>query len=343
MDSRQREASRPSNRAENLGAPRILVIGCGGAGSNTVHRLSEMGIEGAQTIAVNTDSQHLSTISADKRVLIGSRLTRGLGAGGSPELGRKAAESAKHTLADLVDGSDLVFVTAGLGGGTGTGVAPTVAAMAKSKGAMVVGMVTIPFQLERARRLAAEKGIEALRPVVDTLIVLDNEKLLECVPNLPLAHAFSVMDLLIAEIIKGITEAVTQPSIINLDYADVKTIMSSGGPSYMLVGEGKIRQSASEIVKSAMKNPLLDVDCRGAKGCLIHITGGQDMTLKHAAEIASALTQEIDPGANVIWGARVERGLEGKVRLIAIITGVKSSQVLSPMRERRPEPLKPKR
>lgn len=313
-----------------LGVPKILVIGCGGAGNNTISRLIDIGLDGAEAVAVNTDSQHLATIEADKKILIGKKLTRGLGAGGKPDVGRKAAEMARPALEDLLRNADMVFVTAGMGGGTGTGAAPVIARIAKEHGAIVICTVTTPFHVERARVLLAEEGLENLRETADTLIVLDNNRLLECVPNLPLESAFSVMDLLIAEIIKGITETITQPSLINLDFADVRTVMSHGGSSFMLVGEGSLRDGPERIVRQALKNPLLDVDYRGAGACLLHITGGPDMTLKEAASIAGILTQELDPGANVIWGARIRRDFKGKVRLMAIITGVQSAQVLGP-------------
>jgi cell division protein FtsZ len=315
---------------ESLGVPKILVIGCGGAGNNTINRLIDIGFDGAEAIAINTDSQHLAMIEANLKILIGKKLTRGLGAGGKPEVGRKAAEMEKQTLEGLLKKADMVFVTAGMGGGTGTGAAPVVARIAKEQGAIVICMVTTPFHIERSRVLVAEEGLENLRETADTLIVLDNNRLLECVPNLPLEHAFSVMDQLIAEIIKGIAETITQPSLINLDYADVKTIMGHGGSSFMLVGEGNLREGPERIVRSALKNPLLDVDYRGAGACLLHLTGGPDLTLKEAAAIAGTLTQELDPAANVIWGARIRRDFKGKVRLMAIISGVRSAQVLGP-------------
>jgi len=335
MDSELQEASEFSDQeldldGEGLGVPKILVIGCGGAGNNTINRLVDIGLEGAEAVAINTDSQHLGLTEADKKILIGRKLTRGLGAGGKPEVGRKAAEMAKQTLEDLLSKADMVFITAGMGGGTGTGAAPVIARIAKEQGAIVICMVTTPFHIERARVLLAEEGLENLRETADTLIVLDNNRLLECVPNLPLESAFSVMDQLIAEIIKGIAETITQPSLINLDYADVRTVMSHGGSSFMLVGEGNLRDGPERIVRSALKNPLLDVDYRGAGACLLHMTGGPDLTLKEAASIAGVLTQELDPGANVIWGARIRRDFKGKVRLMAIITGVLSAQVLGP-------------
>jgi len=313
-----------------LGNPRIMVIGCGGAGNNTINRLYHMGITGAETIAINTDKQHLDMIQAGKRVLIGKSLTKGLGAGGYPDIGKRAAEMARPTLESLMESADLVFVTAGMGGGTGTGSAPVVAQIAKEQGAIVVGMVSYPFQVEKARLLRAEEGLENLSKNADSVIVLDNNRLLSYVPNLPIGQAFSVMDQLISETVKGISETITEPSLIQLDYADVRAIMSKGGVAVMLVGESKQQNKAESVVHECLSHPLLDIDYRGDTGSLIHITGGNDLTLADAEEIASSLTYELDPHADVIWGARIRNEFEGKVRVMAIMTGVRSAQVLGP-------------
>jgi cell division protein FtsZ len=311
-----------------LGQPRIVIIGCGGAGNNTINRLYHMQVCGAETIAINTDKQHLDMIQADKRILIGKSLTKGLGAGGFPDVGKRAAEMARPTLEKLLETADLCFITAGMGGGTGTGVAPVVAQIAKEQGAIVVGMVSYPFQVEKARLLRAEDGLQQLSNYADSVIVLDNNRLIKYVPNLPLGQAFSVMDQLIAETVKGISETITQPSLINIDYADVRAIMSKGGVACMLVGESKQQNKAESVVHECLSHPLLDIDYRGATGSLIHITGGSDLTLQDAEEIASSLTYELDPHADVIWGARVNNDYEGKVRVLAIMTGVKSAQIL---------------
>ncbi|HJK02235.1 MAG TPA: cell division protein FtsZ [Methanocorpusculum sp.] len=311
-----------------LGQPRIVIVGCGGAGNNTINRLHNMKVTGSETIAINTDKQHLDMIQADKRVLIGKSLTRGLGAGGFPDIGRRAAEMARPTLEGILKDADLVFVTAGMGGGTGTGSAPVVAQIAKEHGAIVVAMVSYPFQVERARMLKAEDGLEAMRQAADSVIVLDNNRLKTFVPNLPLGQAFSVMDQIIAETVKGISETITEPSLINIDYADVRAIMSKGGLAVMLVGESKQQNKAESVIRDCLAHPLLDIDFRGATGGLIHITGGNDLTLHDAEEIAQQLTYELDPHADVIWGARVRKDYEGKVSVMAIMTGIQSPQVL---------------
>ena len=327
----EKEINKPGANATDddfVGQPRIVIIGCGGAGNNTVNRVHHMGVSGAETIAINTDKQHLDMIQADKRVLIGKSLTKGLGAGGYPDVGKRAAEMARPTLEALLESADLVFITAGMGGGTGTGSAPVVAQIAKEQGAIVVGMVSYPFQVEKARLIRAEEGLEALAAAADSVIVLDNNRLKNFVPNLPLGQAFSVMDQLIGETVNGISETITEPSLINIDYADVRAIMSKGGVAVMLVGESKQQNKAESVVRECLSNPMLDIDYRGATGSLIHITGGTDLTLQDAEEVATSLTYELDPHADVIWGARVRGDMEGKIRVLAIMTGVKSAQIL---------------
>lgn len=326
----EKELSNTSSSIDDefIGQPRIVIIGCGGAGNNTINRLHHMGVSGAETIAINTDKQHLDMIQSDKRVLIGKSLTKGLGAGGYPDVGKRAAEMARPTLEALLENADLCFITAGMGGGTGTGSAPVVAQIAKEQGAIVVGMVSYPFQVEKARLIRAEEGLEALASSADSVIVLDNNRLKNFVPNLPLGQAFSVMDQLIGETVKGISETITQPSLINIDYADVRAIMSKGGVAVMLVGESKQQNKSESVVRECLSNPMLDIDYRGATGSLIHITGGGDLTLQDAEEIASSLTYELDPHADVIWGARVKNDMEGKVRVMAIMTGVQTGKIM---------------
>ncbi|MFP8888309.1 cell division protein FtsZ [Natrialbaceae archaeon A-CW2] len=315
---------------DEFGDPRIVIIGCGGAGNNTINRLYNIGVEGADTIAINTDKQHLKMIEADTKILVGKSLTNGLGAGGDPDMGERATEMAQGTIKDVLGDADLVFVTAGMGGGTGTGAAPVAAKIAKEQGAIVVGMVSTPFNVERARTVKAEEGLERLREQADSIIVLDNNRLLDYVPNLPIGKAFSVMDQIIAETVKGISETITQPSLINLDYADMSTIMNQGGVAVMLVGETQDKNKTEEVVRDAMNHPLLDVDYRGASGGLVHITGGPDLTLKEAEGIADNITERLEASANVIWGARIQENYKGKVRVMAIMTGVQSAQVLGP-------------
>jgi cell division protein FtsZ len=324
-DEREKQSAA---EADDFGDPNIVIVGCGGAGNNTVNRLYNIGVEGAETIAVNTDKQHLQMIEADTKILVGKSLTSGLGAGGDPSMGKRATEMARGTLKDILEGVDLCFVTAGMGGGTGTGAAPVVSKIAKEQGGIVVGMVSMPFDVERARTDKAHEGLENLRSEADSTIVLDNNRLLDYVPNLPISKAFSVMDQIIAETVKGISETITQPSLINLDYADMTTIMNQGGVAVMLVGETQERDKSKAVVEDALNHPLLDVDYRGATGSLVHITGGPDLTLGEAEGVAQNITERLGERANVIWGARIREEYEGKVRVMAIMTGVDSSQVL---------------
>ncbi|WP_135667230.1 cell division protein FtsZ [Halorhabdus rudnickae] len=330
LEHEEQESRDVDADGEDFGDPRIVIVGCGGAGNNTVNRLYNIGVEGADTIALNTDKQHLKMIEADTKILVGKSLTNGLGAGGDPSMGERATEMAQGTIKEVLGDADLVFVTAGMGGGTGTGAAPVVSKIAKEQGAIVVGMVSTPFNVERARTVKAEEGLENLRNEADSIIVLDNNRLLDYVPNLPIGKAFSVMDQIIAETVKGISETITQPSLINLDYADMSAIMNQGGVAVMLVGETQDKNKTQEVVSDAMNHPLLDVDYRGASGGLVHITGGPDLTLDEAEGIASNITDRLEANANVIWGARIEEEYKGKVRVMAIMTGVQSAQVLGP-------------
>ena len=316
---------------DDFGNASIVVVGCGGAGNNTIHRLMEIGIEGAETIAINTDKQHLENIDADKKILIGSTLTRGLGAGGYSEIGKKSAELAKNVLEDVIKNADLIFVAAGMGGGTGTGSAPVVAEIAKENGAVVVGVVTYPFKIERARLKKADEGLRKLTECCDTVIVIDNNRLVDFVPNLPMNEAFKVADEIIAQAVKGITETISQKSLINIDYADVRAVMSNGGVAMIGVGEVDYDTKGDRverIVKDTLECPLLDIDYKGATGAIIHITGGPDLTLGEANRIGEGITSSMDPNANVIWGSRIDPSMEGCIRVMAIITGVKSPNIL---------------
>ncbi len=311
------------------GAPRIVVVGCGGGGCNSVNRLQTLGVEGATTFAINTDKAHLDRVAADKKLLIGQSTTRGMGCGGDPSVGRHCAELSEAELREIVRDADLTFVVAGMGGGTGTGVAPLVARLARSCGSLVVSLATTPFAVERARRQRAHEGLEFLRRSSDCTIILDNDRLLELVPNLSIDQAFSVMDQLVSEVVKGVTETITTPSLINLDFNDVRTILKSGGTSTILYGE----ESATDpdlVVQDTLNNPLYQVDLEGAKGALIHLTSGPRMTLRTANEVVAGLTENLDREANIIIGARVDPDYQGVIKVMAIVTGVKGENVLRP-------------
>ncbi|MBR9682720.1 MAG: cell division protein FtsZ [Candidatus Aenigmarchaeota archaeon] len=310
---------------------KIMVVGCGGAGSNTVSRLTEMGASGADIIAINTDAKHLSITKAHKKVLIGKETTRGLGAGGYPQVGETAAKENKAQLKQMLEGVDLVFVTAGMGGGTGTGSAPVVAEMAKSMGAIVVGAVTMPFKMEGTRINKAEDGLDRLRQVTDTVVVIENQKLLEYAGSMPIAQAFALADELISMMIKGITETITVPSLVNLDFADVRTIMGAGGVSAICVGESDSSSRIKDAVLKALNHPLLEVDYAGAAGALIHVTCGPDCTLAEINEAGEIIAKRLNPESQVIWGARVTPEMNGKVQVIAIVTGVKSPYLVGPV------------
>ncbi len=319
------------DKLEEFGTPKIMVIGTGGAGCNAVNRLANMSIAGAQLVATNTDKQHLAIINDEiTKILIGRSVTRGLGAGGYPEIGAKAAEVSRAALEEVLEGVDMLFISCGMGGGTGTGSAPIIAQIAKEQGAIVIAIVTYPFALEKSRLIKAEEGIEALRQVTDTVVVIDNNRLVELVPNLPIQDAFRVADEVIARTVRGITETITQPSLINLDYADVRSVMSNKGLSVIAVGESKSVNRVDEVVEDTLKNALLDVDISGATGVLIHITGGPELTLGEANSIGEKLTERIDPKASVIWGARVDPTFENKIEVIAIFTGVHSPYIRGP-------------
>ncbi len=312
-----------------MGHAKITVVGCGGGGNNSVTRLMDMGgVQGATSVIVNTDMQHLEVSKADVKLLIGYNITQGLGAGGYPEIGKQSAEASKKEMREILHGSHLVFLTCGLGGGTGTGSIPIVAEVAKAEGAIVVATVTMPFDLEKARIFKAEEGLLDLRKHADTVVVIDNNKLVEYVPNLPINQAFAVADELIAMMIKGITETITVPSLMNLDFADVRTIMTNGGVAMIGVGESDTKNRVEEAVRAALSHPLLDVDYTGANGALIHVSGGPDMTLAEVTDAGEAISGALDPHANIIWGARVDPTMEGRIRVMVIITGVKSPNIL---------------
>ncbi|MCH8329116.1 MAG: cell division protein FtsZ [Nanoarchaeota archaeon] len=311
-----------------VGQANIKVIGIGGGGSNMVSWLYKKGIKGAEIIACNTDKQHLDITSSDKKVLIGKELTRGLGCGGFPDKGAEAAQESIQEIKDIVKGTDMAFICAGMGGGTGTGAAPIIAQVIKESGAIVIGTVTMPFSIERARIDKAEFGLQQLRQVSDTVIVIDNNRLVNIAGNLPVQQAFAVANELIATMIRGIVETIAVPSLVNLDYADVKAIMTNGGVAAIGVGASDSTNKVEEAVKGALSNPLLDISYKGATGALIHIEGGPDMTLDEVSKIGDLVTETLDPDANVIWGARVSEEMRGKITVMTIITGVHSPWIL---------------
>ncbi len=311
-----------------LGQANIKVAGVGGAGNNMVSWLHRKGIKGAEIIACNTDQQHLDITHADKKFIIGKDLTRGLGCGGFPEKGAEAAKEALQEIKEALKSADMVFVCAGMGGGTGTGAAPVVAKVAKENDAIVIGTVTMPFKIERARIDKAEFGLQQLRQVSDTVIVIDNNRLVQIAGNLPIEQAFAVANELVATMIKGIVETIAVPSLVNLDYADVKAIMSNGGVAAIGVGASDTNNRVEEAVQGALSNPLLDISYKGATGALIHVSGGPDMTLDEINRIGELVTESLDDDANVIWGARIAENMKGKITVMTIITGVSSPWIL---------------
>jgi len=323
------ESKAPAANEFDPNMPRIVVAGVGGAGCNTINRLAKSGVAGAKMMAFNTDKKHLSLVNEKAvRVLIGARVTKGMGAGGFPEVAEKAARTSYDDITKLLEGVDLLFLTAGMGGGTGTGASPVIAEIAKKNGALVVGIVTYPFSLERARLKKAEKGIEALRAACDTVVIIDNNRLVEYVPNLPMEQAFALEDEITARAVRGITETIQTPSLINIDFADMKSVMQNGGVSMIAVGEGKGIDRVEEVAKNTLEQKLLDVDYTGARGVLLHITGGPEMTLGDANEIGSLITKDVSGNTNVIWGARLDPNFAGKVEVIAIFTGMNSPYTL---------------
>ena len=312
---------------------RIRVIGCGGAGNNTINRISEVGIEGIETIAINTDAQDLLYTTASRKILIGRELTHGLGAGSNPRIGEEAAKESEPELKKALSGADMIFITCGLGGGTGTGSAPYVAQIAKKMGLLSVGIVTMPFAMEGTHRFEnAIIGLEKLEQSINTLIVIPNDKLLELAPNMPLQTAFKVADEILTNAVKGIAELVTKTGLVNLDFADVKTIMSEGGVALIGVGESDAENRALDSIQKALENPLIDVDISQATGALINISGGESLTLDESRRIVETVAHRLDDKAKIIWGAQIYKDLERTVRTMIIITGVKSNNIFGEQR-----------
>lgn len=320
MGTRQREVQRMPD-AE--GAALIRVVGVGGGGSNAVNRMIEAGIAGVDFIAINTDSQALMSSRARQRLHIGERATRGLGAGGDPEVGSRAAEESVEELHSVLRGSDMVFVTAGMGGGTGTGATPTIAKVARDEGALTIGVVTKPFTFEGAKRAkSAEAGIEQLKEHVDTLIVIPNDRLLETADKrVTLTDSFRMADDILRQGIQGISELITVPGLINLDFADVRTIMSMGGAALMAIGHGDGQDRAQMAAEQALSNRLLDVTIDGARGILFNVTGGPDLSLYEINQAASIIRETAHPDVNLIFGAVVDEEMGDEIRITVIATG----------------------
>jgi len=307
---------------------KIVTIGVGGGGNNTINRLIKFGVKGTELVAVNTDAQHLNLIHEKaKKVLIGKSITKGLGAGGYSDVGAKAAEVDRPAIQEVLDGAHLVFICAGMGGGTGGGAAPIIASIAKEQGAITIAMVTYPFNLEKARKKKADESIKELKKYADSVIILDNNRLVELFPNLRMTDAFQVADEILARAIGGLVWTITQPSLINIDFADVRSIMLGGGVGFIAVGEGKSNDRVRQASEGVIKNRLLDVDFEGAKGALIHISGGSDLTLGDAIKAGEMITEKMDPEANVKWGARIMQNYEGRLEIVAIVTGVKGASI----------------
>ncbi|MEM3372789.1 MAG: cell division protein FtsZ [Candidatus Anstonellales archaeon] len=306
---------------------RIAIVGVGGGGCNTVNRIMSKGITSARTVAINTDAVHLKVTNAHKRCLIGRSITRGLGAGGYPEVARNAAETDKALIEQALGQNEVVFICAGMGGGTGTGAAPVVAKVAKESGALTVGIVTFPFMLERVRIKTAYAGIQELLKYVDSLIVIDNNKLATYMPNAQINAAFDFADAVTARALRGIADTIMLPSLINMDYADLRSVMENKGIAMISVGEGRGTDRVSQAVHSTISHPLIDVDLVGAKGALIHISGPEDLTLGEATEIGEKITENFDSRAEVKLGARINPESQNGIFVCAIVTGIKTPKI----------------
>jgi len=312
----------------------IKIIGCGGAGSNTINRCVAASISGAQLCAINTDAKHLLAIHAPKKILIGKNITRGLGAGAIPQVGEAAAKENEREIKDFLNGANIVFVTAGMGGGTGTGSAHYTARLAKELKALTIGVVTLPFKAEGEVRMDnALDGLERLRRLCDTTIVIPNDKLLELVPKLPVDAAFKVADEILMQTIRGLTEIITKPGLVNLDYSDIMTVMNEGGVAFVGMGESDESDPEDRIqgaIDEALNSPMLgEIDLGEAKGALIRVVGGPDMTVSEAQKAAEVVGERINKHARLIWGCSVDPSIEGEVKVLLIVTGAKSSMLMS--------------
>ncbi len=306
----------------------IKIFGCGGSGSNTITRIMEEGIQGADIIAANTDAQHLLLTQASRKILLGKRTTRGLGAGAIPQIGEMSAKEAEIDINAAVEGADIVFVTAGMGGGTGTGCAPVVADIAKKAGALVISVVTTPFKSEGAmRKENALWGLEKLKEKSDTIVIIPNEKLLEIVPRLPLNEAFRYADETLMKSIKGLTELVTKPGLVNLDFNDLKTVMKDGGTAMIGMGQSGSQDRALEAAKRALSSPLLDLEVSTATSAIVSVTGSSNMSVEEAHAVLEEVKKKINPNARIIWGARIDESMKNDIKVLAILVGAKNKYV----------------
>ncbi|MEM2282498.1 MAG: cell division protein FtsZ [Candidatus Hadarchaeales archaeon] len=315
---------------------RIKIIGVGGAGCNTIARMTEVGITGAETIAVNTDAQDLLYTSADRKILIGKTVTGGLGAGNDPEKGRKAAEEDQELLKNAVYGAHMVFITCGLGGGTGTGAAPVIAELSRRMGILTSAVVTLPFTVEgKRRRENAMRGLEELKQGADSIVVIPNDRLLQISPDLSISEAFQKCDIILTNAVKGITESITKPGLINIDFADVKAVLSNAGISAICVAESDAENRDEDVVNQAINNPLLDVDVSNAKGALLNLIAS-NITIKEAQNIVSKFQELLNPEAQLIWGAQHSSEMKNAIRLVALLAGVYSPHAVP--ERKRPKP-----
>ncbi len=332
--------STAGNAADDFSSTQIKIVtaGFGGAGCNIVNRLLKVGVKGTDFVAVNTDAQHFKIIDDRiKKVLIGRTLTKGLGAGGDPTVGAKAAEVDRPLLENVFNDTQLAFLCCGMGGGTGTGSIAVAAQIAKEQGAIVVAFVTYPFDLERVRKVKAEQGINNLRKYCDSVIILDNNMLVKLVPNLPVEQAFALADEVVAKAVGGLVWTITQPSLINIDFADVRAIMGTGKSKmgFIAVGSGRGTNKVDGAAEGVLKNKLLDVSFEGAEGAIIHISGGASMTIGDAIRAGEVISTSMDPQANVKWGARLMPGYDDQIEIVAIVCGVQGSSIVGRLEEKK--------
>ncbi|HVC58570.1 MAG TPA: cell division protein FtsZ [Candidatus Acidoferrales bacterium] len=303
---------------------RLGVVGVGGQGTNLVNRLYNSGIKSAKTISLNTDAKHLNMVNAHKKILIGKQLTRGLGAGGYPEMGMKAADVSRDEIRAAIEGLDMVFIAAGMGGGTGGGAAPIVAQLAKEQGSLVVAFVTYPFSLERSRKLKADWSLQQLNKNTDSTIIIENDRLLSYAPNLQIEKAFELIDNIAANAVKGIADTIMLPSLINLDYADLRNTLKDTGTAVINIGYGSGPDKVQRAIKSTLDHPLLNFEQEGSKGALVHVAGSESLTIEEATTVGAGVTANLDEKANVIFGARLSPELGDQIKVMSIIAGVKA-------------------